>query len=81
MDNPAVIALCALVVVMIGHLVTFVWWAATITRRVGELEKDMGTTGNGPTVATRMALVEQSLASVQMSLQRIEGALIKPKGG
>jgi hypothetical protein len=75
MSGTLALAIIALSITMIGHLVAFVWWAATLTRRVSELEKDMGTIGSGPTLVTRMALLEQSMAAAVITLEKIDRKL------
>ncbi len=62
----------ALAVTLVVHLISTVWWAASLTRRVDYIERWI--TSNARTTE-RLASLEQRIDNLAASLQRIEGYL------
>ena len=65
-------ALATLALTLVIHLVSTVWWAASLTRRVDYIERWI--TSNARTTE-RLASLEQRIDNLAASLQRIEGFL------
>lgn len=68
-DSISLLALSATIIV---HLVTTVWWAASVTRRVEHIERWI--THNERT-AERLAALEQSMDYIRGGIERIEDFL------
>jgi len=67
-DNTAV-ALLTLSLTLLVHLVTTVWWAASITRRVEFIEKWISSNEH---TAERLVALEQRITSLAEGINRIE---------
>jgi hypothetical protein len=67
-DNTAV-ALLTLSLTLLVHLVTTVWWAASITRRIEFIEKWISSNEH---TAERLAGLEQRITSLAEGINRIE---------
>ncbi len=67
-DNTAV-ALLTLSLTLLVHLVTTVWWAASITRRIEFIEKWISSNEH---TAERLAALEQRITSLAEGINRIE---------
>lgn len=67
-DNTAV-ALLTLSLTLLVHLVTTVWWAASITRRIEFIEKWIASNEH---TAERLAALEQRITSLAEGINRIE---------
>ena len=63
------IALIMLAVTASVHLVTTVWWAASVTKRVEHLEKWIAQNGQ---TAERLAALEQRIDNIGGGILRIE---------
>lgn len=64
-----VIGLITLTITLCIHLITTVWWAASITKRVEHVERWIASHEN---TAERLATLEQQLENAVSSLGRIE---------
>lgn len=67
-DNTAV-ALLTLSLTLLVHLVTTVWWAASITRRIEFIEKWISSNEH---MAGRLATLDQRMTSLAEGINRIE---------
>lgn len=67
-DNTAV-ALLTLSLTLLVHLVTTVWWAASITRRIEFIERWISSNED---TAERLAALEQRMTSLAEGINRIE---------
>ncbi|MDF3022909.1 MAG: hypothetical protein PSY14_11865 [bacterium] len=67
-DNTAV-ALLTLSLTLLVHLVTTVWWAASITRRIEFIEKWISSNEH---TAERLVALEQRITSLAEGINRIE---------
>ncbi|MBL8712261.1 MAG: hypothetical protein JNM12_05130 [Alphaproteobacteria bacterium] len=67
-DNTAV-ALLTLSLTLLVHLVTTVWWAASITRRIEFIEKWISSNEH---TAERLATLDQRMTSLAEGINRIE---------
>lgn len=67
-DNMAV-ALLTLSLTLLVHLLTTVWWAASITRRIEFIEKWISSNEH---TAERLAALEQRITSLAEGINRIE---------
>jgi hypothetical protein len=67
-----VIGLVSLTITLSIHLITTVWWAASITKRVEHAEKWMASHEH---TAERLAMLEQQLENAVGALDRIEHIL------
>lgn len=67
-DNTAV-ALLTLSLTLLVHLVTTVWWAASITRRIEFIEKWISSNEH---TAERLAALDQRMTSLAEGINRIE---------
>lgn len=68
-DNISLLALAATILL---HLVTTVWWAASITRRVEHIERWIA---HNERTAERLAALEQSMDYIRDGIERIEDFL------
>ncbi|MCC7036548.1 MAG: hypothetical protein IT560_04495 [Alphaproteobacteria bacterium] len=67
-DNTAV-ALLTLSLTLLVHLVTTVWWAASITRRIEFIEKWISSNEH---TAERLVALEQRITALAEGINRIE---------
>lgn len=67
-----IIGLISLTITLSIHLITTVWWAASITKRVEHVEKWMASHEH---TAERLATLEQQLENATGALERIEHLL------
>ena len=58
-----------LTVTLVVHLVTTVWWAASLTKRVDHIEKWISTNEH---TAARLATMEQRIENMGSGVARIE---------
>lgn len=67
-----VIGLITLTITLCVHLITTVWWASSITQRVGHIEKWIASNEH---TAERIAMLEQQIENAVGALERIEHLL------
>ena len=67
--SPENIGFLALLLTLIVHLITTVWWAATLTKRVEHIERWIA---NNEHTAERLAALEQQIDNVGSGITRIE---------
>lgn len=67
--TPEFMSFLGLALAVIIHLISTVWWAASITRRVDHVERWI--THNEHT-AERLAALEQSIDHIRDGIERIE---------
>ncbi|MDE1151417.1 MAG: hypothetical protein PW788_02675 [Micavibrio sp.] len=68
LDNSSV-ALATLALTLLVHLVSTVWWAASLTRRVEYIERWVASNAR---TTERLAAVEQRLDNLVSGMARIE---------
>lgn len=63
------VSLIGLAVTIVVHLVTTVWWAASVTRRIEHIERWIA---HHEHTAERLAKLEQRLEHVSFAIERVE---------
>jgi hypothetical protein len=67
--ESAALPLLMLTMTLLVHLVTTIWWAASLTKRVEHIEKWIG---SNERTAERLAALEQRLDDMSSGIFRIE---------
>lgn len=70
--DSSAIPLLMLTVTLVVHLITTVWWAASLTKRVDHIEKWISSNQH---TAERLASLEQQIENVNDGVLRIEQRL------
>ncbi len=70
--SPDNIGFLTLLVTLLAHLITTVWWAASLTKRVDHIERWIA---HNEHTAERLAALEQQVESVGGGILRIESHL------
>ena len=81
MEIALIVSIVGLGIVMMTHLAGFIWWAATLTNRVGHIEKwiqsneRLSATITGMTV--EIASMSQDMSEIRQNIDRIFSLLGK----
>lgn len=70
--SPDTIGFLALLITLLVHLVTTVWWAASLTKRVDHIERWIA---HNEHTAERLAALEQQVENINDGILRIESHL------
>lgn len=70
--DGSTIPLLMLTVTLVVHLITTVWWAASLTKRVDYIEKWIASNED---TSSRMAALEQQIENLSSGISRVEQQL------
>jgi len=69
MEVSSAIPLLMLTITLVVHLITTVWWAASLTKRVDHIEKWIASNED---TSARMAALEQQIENLSSGISRVE---------
>lgn len=67
--ETSAVPLLMLTVTLVVHLITTVWWAASLTKRVDYIEKWIASNED---TSARMATLEQQIENLSSGISRVE---------